>query len=96
MKRALDIPLLHHERWNGSGYPYGLVGEAIPLYARLFAIVDVYDALNSNRPYRDALGEDNTREYIKDRSGIDFDPAIVKVFLEMLNGTEFPYQTPNP
>jgi putative two-component system response regulator len=83
LKSAVDIPYSHHEKWDGSGYPCGLKGEEIPLIARLFAIVDVWDALRSERPYRHALPEFEVLEMIREESGTHFDPALVKVFLKM-------------
>lgn len=83
-RSILDIPYAHHERWDGAGYPRGLVGEAIPLSARLFAVIDVWDALRSDRPYRRAWPEARVREYIQSQAGRHFDPRIVPVFLEML------------
>jgi HD-GYP domain-containing protein (c-di-GMP phosphodiesterase class II) len=80
---ALDIPYCHHEKWDGSGYPRGLKGEDIPLAARIFAVVDVYDALRSDRPYRAAWSEGRTMEHIKALSGSHFDPAVVDEFLRM-------------
>jgi PAS domain S-box-containing protein len=80
---ALDIPRSHHEKWNGMGYPDRLAGENIPLAARLFAVVDVYDALTSDRPYRAAWSQAETVRYISDQSGIHFDPHVVPVFLSM-------------
>lgn len=82
---ALDIPRSHHEKWNGMGYPDRLAGEDIPLAARLFAVVDVYDALTSDRPYRSAWSQTETMNYIKDQSGIHFDPQVVPAFIEMIN-----------
>lgn len=79
---ALDIPLYHHEKWDGAGYPHGLKGEAIPLSARIFAVVDVYDALTSNRPYRSAWEKDKALEYIGSLAGSHFDPQVVQRFLE--------------
>ena len=79
---ALDIPYCHHEKWDGSGYPRGLKGEAIPLAARIFAIVDVWDALISDRPYRKAWTKKKALEYIQEQSGKHFDPEVVKVFLK--------------
>lgn len=78
---ALDIPYCHHEKWDGSGYPNGLRGEQIPLAARIFAVVDVYDALISDRPYRKAWSKEKAIDYIKEQAGIHFDPKIVEVFL---------------
>jgi HD-GYP domain-containing protein (c-di-GMP phosphodiesterase class II) len=85
LRQALDIPLYHHEHWDGSGYPYGLKGEQIPLSARLFAIVDVYDALTSDRPYRSAWTRSQAIEYLREQSGQLFDPQVVTYFLEMVN-----------
>ncbi len=81
---ALDIPYCHHEKWDGSGYPRGLSGEEIPLSARLFAIVDVWDALRSDRPYRPAWPEAKALAHVRALSGTHFDPHIVDVFLEMM------------
>ena len=84
LNRALDIPYCHHEKWDGSGYPQGLKGEQIPLAARIFAIVDVWDALVSDRPYRPAWTHQQAEEYIARQSGIHFDPRVVTPFLELL------------
>lgn len=84
LRPALDIPYAHHERWDGTGYPRGLRGEQIPLSARLFAIVDVFDALTSNRPYRPAWSEERALAHIRAESGSHFDPAVVEVFFEMV------------
>ncbi len=83
LRPALDVPFAHHERWDGSGYPRGRKGEQIPLAARIFAVVDVWDALRSDRPYRPAWPADKVREYISVRAGTHFDPAIVKAFLAL-------------
>jgi PAS domain S-box-containing protein len=85
LRPALDIPHCHHEKWDGTGYPRGLKGENIPLPARLFAVVDVWDALTSDRPYRKAWTEQEAVEYIRQQSGQHFDPAAVKIFLENSN-----------
>lgn len=85
LKPALDIPFLHHEKWDGSGYPNGLAGQQIPLAARIFAVVDVYDALTSDRPYRKAWTKDTAIAYIKEQSGKHFDPQVVDVFLSYLS-----------
>lgn len=82
---ALDILQYHHEKWDGSGYPFGLSGEQIPFSARLFAVVDVYDALTSDRPYRVAHTPSQARKYILDEAGRHFDPKIVDVFLKLLD-----------
>ena len=85
---ATDIPYYHHERWNGTGYPEGLKEKQIPLSARIFAIVDVFDALSSDRPYRKACADDVVLGYIRDNSGILFDPEIVEYFLEYIKQEE--------
>jgi HD-GYP domain-containing protein (c-di-GMP phosphodiesterase class II) len=82
---ALDIPYGHHEKWDGSGYPRGLKGEEIPLAARLFAVVDVWDALRSDRPYRRSWPEVQVREYVRTMSGTQFDPAVVEVFMRVVD-----------
>jgi putative two-component system response regulator len=82
LKPASDIPYCHHEKWDGSGYPRGLSGTEIPLAARLFSIVDVWDALLSNRPYRPAWSIMQTTEYVWEQSGKYFDPEIVVIFFE--------------
>ncbi|MBK8782017.1 MAG: PAS domain S-box protein [Anaerolineales bacterium] len=84
LHRALDIPYYHHERWDGSGYPHALKGEDIPLVARLFAIVDVWDALSADRPYRKKMPRSEVISYISENSGKLFDPALVKVFLSVI------------
>lgn len=83
LKGTLDIPYCHHEKWDGTGYPRGLKGTGIPLAARIFSVVDVYDALTSDRPYRPAWPEDKALEYIKEKSGIEFDPAVVELFTKL-------------
>lgn len=82
---SLEIPYSHHEKWDGSGYPCGLKGGQIPLPARIFAVVDVYDALTSDRPYRGAWSSENALNYIREQSGKHFDPKIVEVFINVLN-----------
>ena len=84
LRPALNIPRHHHEKWDGSGYPDGLKGEAIPLEARIFALVDVYDALSFDRPYRKAWEKEKVIAYIKSESGKHFDPAVVELFLNEL------------
>jgi PAS domain S-box-containing protein len=81
LKPALDIPYCHHEKWDGSGYPRKLKGEQIPLSARLFAVVDVWDALISDRPYRAAWEESKAIEYIREQAGKHFDPYVVEMFI---------------
>lgn len=85
LRPALEIPFAHHERWDGSGYPRGLRGEEIPLAARIFAVVDVWDALCSDRPYRKAWQIPQVRQYLIDESNKMFDPHVVRVFLEMMD-----------
>ena len=82
---ALEIPHWHHEKWDGTGYPDHLHGETIPFPARLFALVDVYDALTSNRPYRSAWSKQKTLQYIESQSGKHFDPTIVPKFVSFMN-----------
>jgi PAS domain S-box-containing protein len=83
LRPSLEIPYCHHERWNGSGYPRGLAGEAIPLSARIFAVVDVWDALISDRPYRKGWSPEKIKEYIQQNSGIQFDPHVVEQFFNL-------------
>jgi HD-GYP domain-containing protein (c-di-GMP phosphodiesterase class II)/PAS domain-containing protein len=90
LRPALDIPYCHHEKWDGTGYPRGLRGEEIPLPARIFAIVDVWDALNSDRPYRKAWQEEMVLEYLKEQAGKHFDPQVVEVFLKILTDNNLP------
>jgi HD-GYP domain-containing protein (c-di-GMP phosphodiesterase class II) len=84
LSKAVEIPYCHHERWDGKGYPRGLKGKQIPLSARIFAVVDVWDALSYDRPYRKAWPKDKVIEYIKKESGKQFDPEVVLCFLEVL------------
>jgi putative nucleotidyltransferase with HDIG domain len=84
LKGALDIPYCHHERWDGSGYPRQLKGEEIPLAARLFSIIDVWDALSSDRPYRKQLPHSEVVRYLREKSGHLFDPRLVDVFLAIM------------
>jgi HD-GYP domain-containing protein (c-di-GMP phosphodiesterase class II) len=83
LRPALDIPYSHHEKWDGTGYPLGLCGEAIPLAARIFAAVDIWDALSSDRPYRAAFSQDQVREHIHSLAGSHLDPRVVHVFLKL-------------
>lgn len=82
LRPAMDIPYCHHERWDGTGYPRGLEGEQIPMAARIFSVIDVWDALLSNRPYRSAWSEVRVREYILSKAGRHFDPLVVKIFMQ--------------
>ena len=84
LRPAIDIPYCHHERWDGKGYPQALVGERIPLMARIFALADVWDALTSERPYRPAWSSDRAIEYLRAESGGHFDPALVEPFIIIL------------
>lgn len=84
LHRALEIPFYHHERWDGSGYPHGLKGEDIPLVARLFAIVDVWDALSTDRPYRKKMPRSEVIKYLRENSGKLFDPKLVEVFMSVI------------
>ena len=83
LRLALDIPNSHHEKWDGSGYPHGLKGTQIPMVARIFAVVDVWDALTSDRPYRPAWTEEKVREHILALSGTHFDPQVVDLFMQL-------------
>ena len=85
LRPALDIPYCHHEKWDGSGYPRGLKGEQIPLAARIFAVIDVWDALTSDRPYRSAWSPEKALEYIEEQSGHHFDPHVVSVFVKTIS-----------
>jgi HD-GYP domain-containing protein (c-di-GMP phosphodiesterase class II) len=82
---ALDIPYCHHERWDGSGYPLGLKEEQIPLAARIFAVVDVWDALTTDRPYRKAWSASRALAHVREQSGRHFDPRIVEAFCELIH-----------
>ena len=84
LRLALEVPLHHHEKFDGTGYPDGLKGNEIPLPARIFAVVDVWDALTSDRPYRKAWTTKKSLDYIKNQSGKHFDPEVVKVFLDLI------------
>ncbi len=84
LKPSLDIPYCHHEKWDGTGYPRALKGDEISLTARLFAVVDVWDALRSDRPYRKAWSIEETSEYIRAQAGTHFEPKVVEHFLEMI------------
>jgi HD-GYP domain-containing protein (c-di-GMP phosphodiesterase class II) len=81
---ALDIPFSHHEKWDGTGYPRGLAGEQIPLAARIFAVVDVWDALRSPRPYRDAWPEEKVQGHIQTEAGAHVDPKVARIFASVM------------
>ena len=89
LRPAVDIPYCHHEWWDGTGYPRGLKGEEIPLAARLFAIVDVWDALTSDRPYRQKWDQERVIEYLRAQSGTHFDPQVVEKFVEVIKEGSF-------
>ncbi|MBK9376163.1 MAG: HD-GYP domain-containing protein [Holophagales bacterium] len=84
LRPALDIPYCHHERWDGTGYPRGLRGEEIPLVARLFAVVDVWDALRFDRAYRAGWPSERVKTHLAEGAGTQFDPQVVPVFLRIL------------
>lgn len=84
LRQVLDIPYCHHEKWDGTGYPRRLTGEQIPLAARLFAVVDVWDALTSDRPYRPAWSKEKALAYITEQKGRHFDPQAVEMFLKII------------
>jgi len=88
LRPALDIPYCHHEKWDGTGYPRGLKGEGIPIAARLFAVVDVWDALTSDRPYRPAWSKAEALAYIHEQSGRHFDPQAVKLFFNVIESNQ--------
>jgi putative nucleotidyltransferase with HDIG domain len=85
LKPAIDIPYCHHESWDGYGYVQGLAGEQIPFWARIFTVIDVWDAMRSDRPYRKAIPEEEVLGYIRQESGRKFDPRVVEAFFEMLS-----------
>ena len=85
LQPALDIPYCHHEKWDGTGYPNGLKGDLIPLAARIFAVIDVWDAVTSDRPYRPAWSKSKALDYIRENSGTYFDPQVVEMFLSNFN-----------
>ncbi len=89
---AIDIPYCHHEKWDGTGYPQGLTGEQIPLAARIFSVIDVWDALISDRPYRGAWSQEKALAYIKEQSGIYFDPKVAEAFLKMMGDETRPVE----
>lgn len=88
LRLALDIPYYHHEKWDGTGYPQGLKGEEIPLAARIFSVVDVWDAVIYDRPYREAWEKEKAIAYILSESGKHFDPQVVQKFMELIESTE--------
>jgi HD-GYP domain-containing protein (c-di-GMP phosphodiesterase class II) len=85
---AREMAYCHHEKWDGSGYPQGLKGEEIPLSARIMALADVYDALRSERSYKEAYSAEEAKRIMLEESGRQFDPELVEVFLEHLEEIE--------
>ncbi len=85
LRDSLDIPACHHEKWDGSGYPRGLAGQQIPLPARMFAVVDVYDAVTSKRPYREPMPTADALALVREGSGSHFDPAVVDAFVALVS-----------
>jgi HD-GYP domain-containing protein (c-di-GMP phosphodiesterase class II) len=83
LRPSIDIPWCHHEKWDGTGYPRGLAEDEIPFDARIFAVIDTFEILTSDRPYRLAWSEDKAIEYIMSQSGLSFDPAVVAAFMVM-------------
>ncbi len=83
LQPAIDIPYCHHEKWDGSGYPRGLEGTQIPLAARIFAVIDVWDALRSDQPYRKAWPHEKVRSYLRAQSGRHFDPQVLDTFFQI-------------
>jgi len=84
LRPALDIPYCHHEKWDGTGYPRGLKGNEIPIAARIFAVVDVWEALQTDRPYRSSYPLEKILEYMREQSGKSFDPKVVEIFTKLL------------
>ena len=84
LQPAIQVAYCHHEHWDGNGYPEGLGGEQIPLPARIFAVIDNWDALNSDRPYRKAWPREKAIGYLRQNAGSIFDPRVVEAFLEIL------------
>jgi response regulator RpfG family c-di-GMP phosphodiesterase len=89
LQDTLPIILYHQERWNGSGYPKGLSGKDIPLQARIFAVADAFDALISDRPYRKRIPVEEALKYLKEQSGILYDPEIVVAFVRLWENNDF-------
>jgi HD-GYP domain-containing protein (c-di-GMP phosphodiesterase class II) len=99
LRPAIDIPYCHHEKWDGSGYPRKLKGVQIPISARIFAVVDVWDALRSDRPYRQRWSVDKVVNHVKSLSGSHFDPQVLDAFInelrkgsfdDLITGNEYP------
>jgi HD-GYP domain-containing protein (c-di-GMP phosphodiesterase class II) len=88
LRSAMDIPMFHHERWDGGGYPYRLAGNDIPLAARIFSVIDVWDSMQARRPFRGPMSASESVQYLHQASGRQFDPAVVSSFLQILNEPE--------
>ena len=88
LRLSLDIPYCHHERWDGTGYPRGLKGEQIPFAARIFAVIDVWDAVTIDRPYRIGWTKQKALKHIREQSGKHFDPHVVDAFLKIFGSKE--------
>jgi HD-GYP domain-containing protein (c-di-GMP phosphodiesterase class II) len=88
LRPAMDIPKFHHERWDGGGYPYGLSGNDIPLPARIFSVIDVWDSMQSRRPFREPWNASDTADYLTQSSGRQFDPDVVRTFMQILHESE--------
>ena len=95
LRPALAIPYCHHECWDGTGYPRGLKGEGIPRAARIFSVVDSWDALRSDRPYRKGWSNEAVLDYIESHSGVHFDPQVAKVFLDLWKASDPDYPDAN-
>jgi len=93
LQPALDIPYCHHEHWDGNGYPRGLQGEEIPLAARVFSVIDVWDALSHDRPYRPSWPQMAVLEYLKNQAGKKFDSQVVDAFIKLLQRSSRPPAT---
>jgi putative two-component system response regulator len=85
LRSAIDIPYCHHERWDGTGYPHGLKGSEIPLMARIFAVADVWEALNADRPYRPAWEREQVIRFLREQAGVKFDPQVVEALLSIVD-----------
>jgi PAS domain S-box-containing protein len=94
LRDAIDVPYCHHEHWDGSGYPRALKGEQIPIAARIFAVVDVWDSLLSSRPFRDAWPPQQVLDYLRQQAGVQFDPQVVDKFLQLLAEQRVPGAAP--
>jgi HD-GYP domain-containing protein (c-di-GMP phosphodiesterase class II) len=96
LRPAIEVAYCHHERWDGKGYPRGLTGEEIPLPARVFSVVDVWDALLTDRVYRKAWPREKVIDYIREQAGHQFDPRVAEEFLRLVNGRGHKHGPPEP